>query len=517
MMALQEKESESKHTLNRRELLVGAAASALGAILGLRQSAEAGSSVKERLLTDEISLKKWRINLETQEVQPIGGEIIIPVDGNLLKKQKVLKQNIFYEKEFDAVSGFPYGSNIETEAGVCEWGNWRVIGPVVPKEEWRNDGGRACWVSKDGRKAIYATWQHGVHFMEDGSWYKLPITDDFGISRHILKVETDLAVEADGLFVVVADLGVQLLKRIDRTRFEVRNVRFFNEGEGFFFQAGCLCQNQQGGLDLLMGGMDVLYRIKNFDKGENQWEIQYHAVPRFFGPEGDKAMMVRSVLIDQNQPQTYFIGGWWERSGWEYTGEAKVIKPGAGVWRSTDAGENWEQILKDVNVNALFDAGGGRLIAGAEGSGEWHKRIPDERFPSLYISFDRGSSWKTLTLNPWVWDLVSPQQAMALGPNGELIVSFWGGPVAMTNQSLPESDLGGEAITLGCTLLPYDRNDWAAGHLNVRVDSNNKKLTIATGGKNYNRPRGFSPLREISGRRRELFKTFFPLVATSEI
>lgn len=321
-----------------------------------------------------------------------------------------------------------------------KWGPWQNWGPEMEINKGEaNDGGRACLVFSQGQEAIYATLHHSVFYKDKKGWLKIPGADELGVIRHILKPERGV--------LMVADKGVHFLEEKPEQESQLRS---FRPEHGDNFQTGCLVKSEGLLPDLLVGGYGTLLRISHWD---NEEKISPLPVPG--GPEG-QTMYIRTIVVDPDNPETILIGGWWDYS----------------------------------DVNMLFWAGSGRVIAGTEGAGEWRKRVPDPDFPSLFISFNEGvpQTWRELQLSPWNYDLITPQQAMALGPKGELIVSCWGGPVVVTEKPLPLGSPRSEVLRLKC----FSLRESGAGHLTVWQDD--QGFHLATGGKEYNFKGIFTPL-----------------------
>lgn len=375
---------------------------------------------------------------------------------------------------------------------------WEILGPEVRVERGEKpDGIRATSASKDHRLVIAATWEHGIWALKEGSWLELPIplTDD--TPRHVLMVDNNWPEFARGIrAVIVADRSLHVLKEIsgDYQMSSWQKPADFILG---FVQAGLLINSQEGH-DLLLGGNGGVVRMSGWENENYKWQpVLTVGKP----PEGEPSIMVRTISVSSQNPNVLVAGGWWGYSGWEKEGGR--IKPGAGVWKSEDGGNFWRQVLADINVNSVFfhPRNENIIIAGTEGAGDDVTRNPNPDYPSLFISLDGGSSWRSLTPQSWIYDLVTPQQAFVFNQQKqELIISFWGGPVMSVD--FP-ADLSSDQLNSlrWTTLTPFNRDNpnWRRGFYggHLWISQRENRQFIGTGSIAYwLRPiPSFTPLR----------------------
>lgn len=460
----------------------------LGALLLNSQRVIAQRPGEERF----VETQSKKTPLADEKPQP---EISVKVSPEIVSRttsQKIELEGLNSEeknKENDPVIALNR-IKLPNERLISNWGRWENLGPKpdLSGDQWKGDGGRSNLVFDQGRQAFYSTWEHGNYYFDGKKWFPIPIDDRNGIVRQIVQPMTSENLDLQNWTVMIADTGISVLKK-ESKGFNVRNHDFSVPGE--FFQTGCLYDNHKGDMEMIIGGHGALYRVEKWDRFDNNIKITGLPIPFF----DEQPMLIRSVVVDSHDPQKIYIGGWVDYSGWEWEDNPdKTIKPGAGVWFSKDGGITWKQILSDINVNSILQIDENRLVVGTEGSGEWHRRVADPRFPSLFTTFDGGMSWQVLDLK-LPWDLVTPQCGLKMVGN-RLIVSGWGGPITVTNDEFPTS-VSSKVFTLPRVILGNDRLDWQAGHLNVWED-NKGKIHIATGGKNYyDREEKFTQLREI--------------------
>lgn len=407
---------------------------------------------------------------------------------------------------------------------------WEILGPPITIGSGEEpDGIRASSASQDGNLILAATWQHGVWAFRGGSWEELPVppADEqnrpYGVNRHILMIEKGLVEEyAAGLrSVMIVDQGVQVVKEEADGELQVLSWHFPEVPEGFlldFAQTGCLVDTDSR-RELFIGGMGGIVRVDSWERNEIRWQpIWQIGEP----PRGEPKIMVRTIVVDPQNPDFMMAGGWWGYSGWEsctkeeMTNEVAVkreggrIKPGAGIWKSEDRGATWCQVLADINVNCLLihPSNPNIIIAGTEGAGEDVTRNPNPEFPSLFISLDRGESWQPFAPQPWRYDLVTPQQAFVyLEQEKKLLISFWGGPVMEVEfpPDLTPSQLGSlkwRILTPSDPNDPFSREGYYGGHLSSFQQAGRRR--IATGSYTYwtDTP-PFTPLRSTSLRTNE--------------
>lgn len=354
--------------------------------------------------------------------------------------------------------------------------SWQALGPEIKIPDGaplaERDGCRAVWVANDGQKAMVSTCKdRDLYFRSGGHWEKLDHHKErLGQVRQILSLTADELV-------LVADRGVSWCG-LKKDQAVVKSYPFSESG---CLQAGCCLGERR----FLVGGLGELYQASFTPQG--QFEIK----KKFAPPQvGSQSVLIRSIVTGPGGEM--MIGGWLASesgySGQQHDRQGKIL-PGAGVFLSKDGGQNWEQVLADVNVNALYWRKP-LVLAGTEGAGEWHGRKPDSRFPSVYLSFENGrsGSWRPLALKT-DYDLVAPQQAFAFDRRGRLIISFWGGPVLRANIDYPAEVRGFVDLTPGIF-----------GHSSGQLVTFQKgeRLCLATAGKDYQKyGLGFSPLRTL--------------------
>jgi len=360
---------------------------------------------------------------------------------------------------------------------------WVEAGPPVKvKEGEEKDGIRAANVSSDGEMIIAGTWHHGLWGKLKGEWRVLSEENPVGVNRHILMIDKNIPqYTTEGVrAVMVADRGLQVLKEKEGD-FTVETIHFPDSFALDFAQTGYLLENGE----LLIGGGGGIVKAGSWEKGQFDWQP--------LGPP----IMVRTIEVNPHNPDEIYGGGWWGHSGWEKDEEGK-IKPGAGVWRTEDGGRKWEQVLKEINVNCLWihPENPQIVVAGTEGAGDQSTRKPEESYPSLFFSLDKGNNWMPLRPNPWVYDLITPQQAFVYH-DGHLYISCWGGPVYRVE--LP-SEISWEGLnSLNWELLGQtnSKKDFFAGHLSL--SGGEKRPTLWTGSKRYwdKVPPSFTPLSSL--------------------
>ena len=371
---------------------------------------------------------------------------------------------------------------------------WIEAGPPVEvKEGEEKDGIRTANVSADGEMIIVGTWHHGLWGKFRGEWRVLSEENPVGVDRHILMVDKNIPqYTTEGVrAVIVADRGLQVLREKEGD-FTVETIRFPDSFMLDFAQAGYLLENGE----LLIGGMGGIVKARSWERGQFDWETLFYKD----NPENSSGppIMVRTIKVNPHNADEIYGGGWWGYSGWEKDEEGK-IKPGAGVWRTEDGGRKWEQVLKEINVNCLWihPENPQIIVAGTEGAGDQSTRKPEESYPSLFFSLDKGNTWMPLKPNPWIYDLITPQQAFAYR-DGHLYISCWGGPVYKVELSPRVSQT--ELDSLNWELLGNmdSKKDFFAGHLSL--SNGEQGPTLWTGSKRYwdKVPPSFTPLSSLA-------------------
>jgi len=108
------------------------------------------------------------------------------------------------------------------------------------------------------------------------------------------------------------------------------------------------------------------------------------------------SLAISSITFDPNNTQTFYMG-----TGEAFT--ARVIYRessgiGAGIFKSTDGGQNWQQLLstlswKYVTDIEVRDENGNSVIYAGVVSGEYHGTQQSNPTDGLYRSVDGGQSW----------------------------------------------------------------------------------------------------------------------------
>lgn len=361
---------------------------------------------------------------------------------------------------------------------------WIPIGPpvkVLPEEH--PDGIRAANSSFNGELIIAGTWEHGLWYKTEGVWQKFPDKNpSLGIFRQIIMIEQESEIasgEKNICALIVRDKGLEMVKKEAQGGFDLERV---NLPEGFpleFSQTGYLLDNGE----MLIGGLGGIVKIKDCYKKEVEVEVLLSAQDSATGEE----LMIRTIVSSKKEPEVIFAGGWWGYSGWEKDSGGKIL-PGAGVWKSERRGEfgSWRNVLEGINVNCLFvhPENPNIVIAGTEGAGNQSNREPVPDYPSLFISLDKGENWIPLIPKPWVYDLVTPQQAFFFDKERQMLyISFWGGP---TQGVFLPANLSLDSLKSLKWIFLGERNskkDYHSGHL--MGIKKGKILKLVTGSRRY--------------------------------
>jgi len=391
-----------------------------------------------------------------------------------MSKERKISRREFLQVAGVAVGGlllppwlFSENKGEKTKKELGEVGRWVAIGPpvkVLPGEEL--DGIRAANSSLNGELIIAGTWHHGLWYKAKGVWQKFPDKNpSLGIFRQIITIEQESEIGLEGrgniCALIVRDNGLEIFRKEAGGEFDLEPV---NLPEGFpleFSQTGYLLDNGE----ILLGGLGGVVKVGNWHKKEVKIEVLLSPKDSTTG----KMMMTRTIASSKKEPNVIFAGGWWEYSGWEKDSNGRIL-PGAGVWKSEKGGEfgSWRNVLEGVNVNCLFvhPENPKIVIAGTEGAGNQSNRKPMPEYPSLFISLDKGENWTPLTPRPWVYDLVTPQQAFFFDKEKQMLyISFWGGP---TQGVFLPSNLSLDSLKSLKWVFLGDRDskrDYHSGHL----------------------------------------------------
>jgi photosystem II stability/assembly factor-like uncharacterized protein len=126
-----------------------------------------------------------------------------------------------------------------------------------------------------------------------------------------------------------------------------------------------------------------------------------------------------ALAFDPTNPQTIYADLWsarqgpWENGAWQ--------GPGSGLFKSTDGGTTWRQLMKGLPT---FEQGLGRIGFGIAPSdpNRIYANVDAPRLGGIYVSDDAGESWQRVNSETRVWGRGSDFAEVKVDPKNKDIV-----------------------------------------------------------------------------------------------
>ena len=137
-------------------------------------------------------------------------------------------------------------------------------------------------------------------------------------------------------------------------------------------------------------------------------------------------LSISSLFADPSEPMTIYAGTGEYQTAREIYRESSGI--GLGIWKSTDGGESWELLestseFKYISDLKIRDEGGNSVIYAGVVSGIYHNAIQtSEPSDGLYRSTNGGTSWEQVLPDITGEELPYAPADIELGPNGRIFV-----------------------------------------------------------------------------------------------